>query len=263
MEKIGLIAGSGKLPREFVESARKKGVKVVSVGVEGITDFPTDYSVPLGRVGTLLKVLSREGVKKLVMLGKFEHRLIYRDLLSFDLTAISLLAKARDRRPETLVRTFMDFLEEKGFRFVDPTPFLEDILAGEGLLNRTRPSEEAMEDGLFGFGIAKTLASLDIGQTVVVKKKAVVAVEAMEGTSETIRRAGTLAGKKTRVVKVARKNQDMRIDVPAVGVETLEVMKEAGADALFLESGKVFILEKERFLRLADRYGIGVVGLKG
>jgi len=263
MEKIGLIAGAGKLPLEFIELARKKGRRVVSIGVEGVTDFPTDYRIPLGKVGSLLKILSRERVKKLVMLGKFEHRLIYKDLLFFDLTALSLLAKARDRRPETLVRTFMNFLEGKGFVFIDPIPFLRDMLAGEGVLNSTKPSREAMEDGIFGFSIAKTLASLDVGQTVVVKDKAVVAVEAMEGTTETIRRGGRLAGKRVRVVKVARANQDMRIDVPAVGVDTLEVMKEVKADALFLESGKVLIVERDKFFGLADEYGISVVGIKG
>ncbi|MDQ7082648.1 MAG: LpxI family protein [Aquificota bacterium] len=156
----------------------------------------------------------------------------------------------------------MDLLEEEGFEFIDPKPFLERILADEGTMGRKRPSRDALEDGVFGFLIAKEIAEMDVGQTVVVKDRVVVAVEAMEGTQETIRRGGALAGRGIRVVKVARKSQDFRIDVPTVGMDTLKVLKESGADALFLEAGRVYIVEKEKFIRTADRFGIPVVGLR-
>ena len=258
---IGLIAGRGRLPQIFKESAEKAGREVYSVGVKGITDFQVDELLPLGRVGKLVKLFKKKRVREVVMLGKFEHRLIYSGLLGFDLKALSILRRAKDRRPASLIRAFMEALEEEGFEFIDPTPYLKDLLAEEGVMGRKQPSEEAMEDGIFGFLIAKELAQLDVGQTIVVKDKAVVAVEAMEGTQETIRRGGKIGGKGIRIVKVARKNQDFRIDVPTVGMETLEVMKEVKADALFLESGKVYIVDKERFLRTADRLGIPVVGL--
>jgi DUF1009 family protein len=258
---IGLIAGSGRLPQLFKEEASKKGEEVVVVGVKGITDMPADEYLPVGKVGRLIKFFRKRGVDRVVMLGKFEHRLIYTSLIQFDLKALSVLRKAKDRRPANLIKAFMQVLEEEGMEFIDPRPFLENLLAEEDVMGRRKPSHEAMEDGIFGFLIAKEIAELDVGQTVVVKNKAVVAVEAMEGTQETIVRGGKLGGKKTRVVKVARKSQDFRIDVPTVGPDTLKAMREAGADALFLEAGKVYLLDKEKFLREADRLGISVVGL--
>ncbi len=262
MKKLGLIAGHGELPKEFVEKAKQKGYEVISVGVEGITDFKTDYMVSFGKVGKLLKIFEKESVEGVVMLGKFEHKLIFLEILKMDWTTFNLLRKTKDRKPETLIRTFISFLEDKGFRVIDPKPILNELLAEEGSINSFPPDKEALEDARWGFPIAKELASLDIGQTIVVKNKAVVAVEAMEGTQETIRRAGSLAGRGTVVIKVARKNQDFRIDVPTVGEETLKVMKEAGAKALFLEAGKVYIVRKERFKELANRFKIAVYGLR-
>ncbi len=262
MQKLGLIAGYGELPREFIEKATGKGYEVISVGVEGITDFRTDYIVPFGKVGKLLKIFEKEGVEGVVMLGKFEHKLIFSDILKIDLTTFNLLRKAKDKKPETLIKTFISFLEEKGFRVVDPRPIMSELLAEEGSINNVSLDKKTLEEALWGFPIAKEIASLDVGQTVVIKDKAVVAVEAMEGTQETIKRAGKLAGKGTTVIKVARKNQDFRIDVPTVGEETLKVMKEVGAKALFLEAGKVYVVRKERFKKLADEFKIAVYGLR-
>ncbi len=258
---IGLIAGKGELPKVFVREARKRGEEVFTVGIKGITEMETDESLPIGKVGRLIKLLRKRGVKELVMLGKFEHRLIYSALLFFDPKGISILKRATDRRPASLIKAFMEVMEEEGFRFLDPRPFLEGILAKEGTMGRVKPSPQALEDGHFGFFVARELAELDVGQTIVVKDKAVVAVEAMEGTQETILRGGKLAGKGTRVVKVARKSQDFRIDVPTVGLQTLEAMARIRADALFLEAGKVYVLDKENFLKKADRLSIAVVGL--
>ncbi|NPA42060.1 MAG: LpxI family protein [Aquificae bacterium] len=258
---IGLIAGKGELPKVFREEALKRGEEVITAGIKGITDMEADEIIPLGKVGRLIKVFKKRNVDRIVMLGKFEHRLIYTSLLQLDLKAISILRKSKDRRPASLIKAFMEALEEEGFVFIDPKPYLESILAVEGVMGRRKPSEEAKEDGIFGFLIAKELAEMDIGQTVVVKNKAVVAVEAMEGTQETILRGGKLGGKGVRVVKVARKTQDFRIDVPTVGLQTLEALRQAKADALFLEAGKVYIVQKEKFLRNADRLGISVVGI--
>jgi hypothetical protein len=178
-----------------------------------------------------------------------------------DSLALKILKRAKDRRAQSLIRALMDELEEMGFEFIDPKPYLEELLACKGTLNSLEPSSQAMEDGLFGFPIAKEIAQLDVGQTIVVKEGTVVSVEAMEGTQETIYRAGKLAGKGCRVIKVARKNQDFRIDVPTVGLDTLEALRHIKADALFLEAGKVYIVDKDKFLKLADKYKISVVGL--
>jgi DUF1009 family protein len=259
--KLCLVAGSGSLPTAFVKKAKELGDEVFVVGVKGITSIEANAYLPLGKVGTLVKLLEKHNINKLVLLGKFEHKLLFSHLLTLDSLALKVLKRAKDRRAQSLVRALMDELEEMGFEFIDPKPYLEELLAGKGTLNSVEPSSQAMEDGLFGFPIAKEIAQLDVGQTIVVKEGTVVSVEAMEGTQEAIYRAGKLAGKGCRVIKVARKNQDFRIDVPTVGLDTLEALRHIKADALFLEVGKVYIVDKDKFLKLADRYKISVVGL--
>jgi DUF1009 family protein len=255
------VAGSGSLPTAFVKKAKELGDEVFVVGVKGITSVEANVYLPLGKVGTLVKLLERHHINKIVLLGKFEHKLLFSHLLTLDSLALKILKRAKDRRAQSLIRALMDELEEMGFEFIDPKPYLEELLAGRGTLNSLEPSSQAMEDGLFGFPIAKEIAQLDVGQTIVVKEGTVVSVEAMEGTQETIYRAGKLAGKGCRVIKVARKNQDFRIDVPTVGLDTLEALRHIKADALFLEAGKVYIVDKDKFLKLADKYKISVVGL--
>jgi DUF1009 family protein len=237
------------------------GDEVFVVGVKGITSIEANAYLPLGKVGTLVKLLEKHNINKIVLLGKFEHKLLFSHLLTLDSLALKILKRAKDRRAQSLVKALMDELEEMGFEFIDPKPYLEELLAGKGTLNRLEPSNQAMEDGLFGFPIAKEIAQLDVGQTIVVKEGTVVSVEAMEGTQEAIYRAGKLAGKGCRVIKVARKSQDFRIDVPTVGLDTLEALRHIKADALFLEAGKVYIVDKDKFLKLADKYKISVVGL--
>jgi DUF1009 family protein len=255
------VAGSGSLPVAFVKKAKELGDEVFVVGVKGITSIEANAYLPLGKVGTLVKLLEKHNINKVVLLGKFEHKLLFSHLLTLDSLALKILKRAKDRRAQSLIRALMDELEEMGFEFIDPKPYLEELLAGKGTLNRLEPSSQAMEDGLFGFPIAKEIAHLDVGQTIVVKEGTVVSVEAMEGTQEAIYRAGKLAGKGCRVIKVARKSQDFRIDVPTVGLDTLEALRQIKADAIFLEAGKVYIVDKDKFLKLADRYKISVVGL--
>lgn len=259
--KVCLVAGSGDLPKAFLKKAKEKGLEVFVVGVKGITDIPTDEYIPLGKVGRLVKILEKKGINNMVLLGKFEHSLIFSHLLTLDELALRILQKVKDKKPQTLIKTLIEELESMGFEFPDPRPFLEDLLAPQGCISSFEPSAEAMEDGIWGFPIAKEIASLDIGQTIVVKSKAVVSVEAMEGTQKTIERAGELVGKGCRVIKTARKSQDFRIDVPTVGPQTLEAIRRIKGDALFLEAGKVYILERERMKRLAERYKIAIYGL--
>ncbi|RMH79428.1 MAG: LpxI family protein [Acidobacteria bacterium] len=259
--KVCLIAGSGELPRVFFREALKAGVEVFVIGIRGITDLHVDQYIPLGKVERLVKTLQKEGIKDIVMLGKFEHSLLFSHLLTLDSLAIKILQRARDRKPQTLIKTFIEELASIGFNFPDPRPYLEAILAPAGRMGSVEPSAEAMEDGLWGFPIAKELASLDVGQTLVVKDKAVVSVEAMEGTQKTIERAGELAGKGCRVIKVARRSQDFRIDVPTVGPKTVEAIKKIRGDALFVEAGKIYLIDREKLVKLADKHGIAVYGL--
>jgi hypothetical protein len=259
--KVCLVAGSGELPRVFLKRAKERGEEVYVVGVKSITELEADEYIALGKVGRLVKTLEKKGIKDIVLLGKFEHNLLFSHLLTLDELALRILKKAKDKKPQTLIKTLMEELSSLGFSFPDPKPYLEELLAPKGRMGSVEPSEEAMEDGLWGFPIAKTLAELDVGQTVVVKEKAVVSVEAMEGTQKAIERAGELAGRGCRVIKVARRTQDFRVDVPTVGPKTIEAIRKIKGDALFVEAGKVYVLEREKTSRLADRYGIALYGL--
>ncbi|MCX8076201.1 MAG: UDP-2,3-diacylglucosamine diphosphatase LpxI [Aquificaceae bacterium] len=259
--KLCLVAGSGELPKVFFKKAKDMGLEVFVAGVKGITDIPADEYFPLGKLERLVKNLQSRNIKNIVLLGKFEHSLIFSHLLTLDELALKVLHKAKDKKPHTIVKTLIEELESIGFQFPDPRPYLQELLAPAGKLTSFEPSEEAMEDGLWGFSIAKEIASLDIGQTIVVKGKAVVSVEAMEGTQKAIERAGELAGRGCRVIKTARKTQDYRIDVPTVGPKTVEAIRKIRGDALFVEAGKVYILEKEKTVKLAERYGIAIYGL--
>lgn len=256
MSKVCLIAGAGDLPSAFIKGAKESGLEVFTVGVKGITNIKTDETLLLGNVKKLVSILEKKGIKDIVMLGKFEHKLIFTHLFSFDDLALSIIKKAKDKRPQTLVKSFMEEVESLGFSFIDPSPYLKSLLVKPGKIGSIELSEDIMEDALFGYPIAVEIASMDIGQTIVVKDRAVVSVEAMEGTQEAIKRAGQIAGNGCVVIKVARKNQDFRIDVPTVGLETLTIIKKIKGRALFIEANRVYVLEKEKMKKFADANSI-------
>jgi len=258
---IGLIAGSGSLPGIFKKEAERRGEKVFAVGIEGITNINTEEKLAFGRLSELISLFKERGIRKIVMLGKFEHKLIYSNLANVDDGARSIIAESSTRKPADIIRSFMAYMERLGFRFINPKPFLSSILSKKGPMNGISPGEKAMADAIFGFPIAKAMANFDVGQTIVLKDKAVVAVEAMEGTQKTIERGGKIAGSGCRVLKVGRDNQDFRIDVPTVGVDTIKAMISVGADVLFLEAGNVYMVEKEKMLDLAEKHGISVYGI--
>jgi len=168
--------------------------------------------------------------------------------------------RLKARNTDALIAGVADVLRDKGITLIDSTALLAPLLAREGVLGRVQPGDEALADLEFGRGVADRLASLDIGQTVAVKSKAVVAVEAMEGTDAVIARAGQLAGAGVRIVKVAKPNQDMRFDVPVVGVSTVQAMKAAGADAISIDAGKTLMIDGDAVIAAADAAGIAVVG---
>ncbi len=265
--KVGLIAGAGSLPIEFLKSAKKKGVKVVIFGIKGITDpsletFGKVVWVDFGKLQQLIDKLKEENVKDLVMLGKIEHRVLIENISDFDQRALQFLSKLRDKRAVPILKGIIDELEGEGFKFIDPLPFLERILVQEGILTSKEPDDKQKKDAEFGIKIAKAVADLDIGQTVVVKDQIVIAVEAIEGTDKCILRGGELGGEGTVVCKVARKNQDMRYDVPVIGIQTLKSMMKAKAKVLAVEAGKTYLIDKENFIKFADENGIVVIGIK-
>ncbi len=271
MNKIGLIAGSGQLPLIFAKSAKEKGKDLTVFGIntffglKSITDKKIEKYAPVrwisfGKAQTLINLMKEEGIKDVVMLGKIEHILLITSFFQLDERAKKFFSSLKDKRAKTILEGVIKELEKEGFNFIDPSPYLSSILVSEGLIGSLKPDEKMLKDAEFGLKIAKEIADLDIGQTVVVKDGNVVAVEGIEGTDRCIKRAGKLAGKGIIVCKAARKNQDMRYDVPVIGPNTLKSMKKAGAKMLAVEAGKTYIVEKERFKELADSYGIVVQG---
>jgi len=263
--KIGLIAGAGELPVEFAKTALEKGHQVFTVAIKNITDKKIQkYSdtrwLHFGEAQKLIDSFKEKNIENLIMLGKIEHYSLIFSIHKLDKRAKEFFSKLKDRKAKTILEGVIKELEQEGFKFIDPTPYLENLLVPEGLINNVQSTEKYIEDARFGLKIAKEIAQLDIGQTVVVKDKIVVAVEGLEGTDKCIIRAGKLAGENTIVCKVARKKQDMRYDVPVIGVKTLESMKKAKAKLLAVEAGKTYLLEKENFIKKADKFGISVIG---
>ncbi|PYR79517.1 MAG: DUF1009 domain-containing protein [Acidobacteria bacterium] len=269
MARIGIIAGNGTFPFLALQGARNIGHDVTVVAVkeeafpelEGAArDAGADlHWVSLGHLGKCIKLLKAAGVSQAVMAGQVKHAKIFSGIIP-DLTFLSVLTKLKARNTDALISAVADVLRGEGIELLDSTAFLAPLLARAGTLTRRAPSAVEAEDFRFGYRMADAVAGLDIGQTVVVKDGAVVAVEAMEGTDEVVRRAGQIAGPGTRVVKVAKPNQDMRFDVPVVGVATIEAMRAAGATALSIDADRTLLVDGERFVRAADEAGLAVVG---
>jgi hypothetical protein len=267
--RLGLIAGNGRFPFLVLDAARGAGHDVTVVGLKDET-FPelaelaarppaaAFHWISLGQLGKLISLLKDAGVSQAVMAGQVKHTKLFADIVP-DLTLTGVLMRLKARNTDALIAGVADVLRDKGIELLDSTAFLAPLLAREGVLTRRAPTEEQQRDLAFGYGIADAIAGLDIGQTIAVKSAAVVAVEAMEGTDAVIARAGQLAGG-VRIVKVAKPNQDMRFDVPVVGVSTIEAMKGAGADVLSVDAGKTLMIDGDAIVRAADDAGIVIVG---
>ena len=269
MSRIGLIAGNGRFPFLALQGARSLGhdVTVVAVKEEAFPELEGAaraagadlHWVSLGHLGKCIKILKEAGAGQAIMAGQVKHAKIFSGIIP-DLTLLSVLTKLRARNTDALISAVADVLRGEGIELLNSTAFLQPLLARAGVLSRRAPASDEIEDFAFGYRMADAIAALDIGQTIVVKDRAVVAVEAMEGTDAVVRRAGEIAGSGTRVVKVAKPNQDMRFDVPVVGVATIEVMKAAGATAITIDAGKTLLVDGSRFIDAADAAGIAVVG---
>lgn len=266
---LGLVAGMGELPRVIASEAKKKGYRVLVIALQppaddSIEPYGDDFhKVKIGQLGTLITLLKRSHAADVVMAGKVPKTLLYknkRDLIP-DIRAAKLLLSLKDRSDDTIMNALVKELEKEGIKLHNTTEFTKDLLAPEGTLTRTKPSKDGTEDIKFGYKIAKEIGRLDIGQTVVIKEKAVMAIEAIEGTDEAIKRGGHFAEEGAVVVKVSKPGQDMRFDVPVVGLETLHAMKKAKAAALAVEAGKTIIIDIENFIKEADKAKIAVVGI--
>jgi hypothetical protein len=266
-EPLGLIAGNGKFPL-LVASCykKKKGARIEAVGFRGETspelaDLVDNLLwVGVGQLGKVIRFFKDAGVSNAVMAGQIRPTRMFQKL-KFDVRGLKVLSRLDNRKADSIFSSVAEEMSKDGIRLLDSTFFLKDFMAKEGALTRRQPTERELEDANFGAGIAREMGRLDIGQTVVVKDKAIVAVEALEGTDETIRRGGRLAGEGTVVVKMAKPSQDMRFDVPVVGMETVRRMAEAKASLLAVEADKTLIIDEEETLELAEGLGICVVGL--
>jgi UDP-2,3-diacylglucosamine hydrolase len=263
---LGLIAGNGRFPFLVAAAARKAGRRVVAVAIreEAFPELAPEVDViewvSLGQLGKAIDTLKTHGVSEAVMAGQVKHKQIFSNIVP-DLKLMGVLARLAVKSTDSLIGGVADALLRDGIRLLPSTELLGEHMASPGAMTRRKPGRDERADVDYGRGVARALAGLDIGQTVVVKDRAAVAVEAMEGTDEVIRRAGRIAGPGTVVVKVAKPRQDMRFDVPVVGPDTLAVMQEAGARLLALEAGRTLMLDRPAFLAAADQAGLVVWGM--
>jgi hypothetical protein len=268
--RLGLIAGNGAFPFLVLDAARRlgHGVTIIAVEHEASPDLASAAArepraefhwVPLGHLGHAIELMRACGVTRAVMAGQVKHTSIFSGAMP-DRLLLSVLLKLRSKNTDAIISAVADVLRDHGIELIDSTAYLTPLLARAGVLTARQPTAEEQDDFAFGYRMADRIAGLDIGQTIAVKSAAVVAVEAMEGTDAVIARAGTLAGPGVRIVKVAKPDQDMRFDVPVVGLATIEAMRAAGATALSVDAGRALLLDGDDAIRAADAAGICIVG---
>lgn len=266
--RYGLIAGNGRFPFLVLEAARSQGIEMVVAAIKEETSpdierlASTVHWLSLGQLGKLIKTFKAEGVTKAIMAGQVKHKQIFSGILP-DLKMMQVLASLATRNTDSLIGAVARVLEDEGIHLVDSTAFLEPLLPQAGVLTKRVPTVEEQKDLDYGYRLARELGRLDVGQTVVIADGACVAVEAMEGTDAVIERAASLVnGRALRVVKLAKPNQDLRFDVPVIGLPTVAGMKRAGVTAMAIEARKTLMIDREELLREADAAGIAIVAVE-
>ncbi len=264
IKEVGLIAGSGQFPLLFAHAARQASVRVLAVGFDGETD-PTlskyvdeFHMLKLGQLNRLVRTFRSAGITHAAMAGAINKTRMYTKIRP-DWRAIRFIGKLRNRKDDSLLRALADELESEGILIQPSTIFLPELLAPEGILTRRKPNRREQVDIGFGWNLAKAIGRLDIGQCVVVKNRAVLAVEGIDGTDATIMRGGRLCREGAVIIKVSKPMQDLRFDVPAAGSDTIEVMKRVNARVLVLEAGRTLLFDRERTIDAADSAGISIV----
>ena len=278
-QKIGLVAGWGEFPVTVAKALKSLGHEVYCIAVKDHADpvlqeICDGYQMfGIGSMGKQVRYFRRNGVTSATMAGKFFKTILFnrkRDLLKHlpDLTCLKhfypvMISKSKDRRDDTLLGVVVDLYAAGGVTFAPATDFAPELLVKEGTLTKTPPTKNQMKDIEFGWTMAKEMGRLDIGQTVVVRDQAVMAIEAIEGTDACIARAGQLCNGGFTVVKVAKPNQDMRFDVPTIGVGTIETIKQAGGKVLAIEADKTIILDQAATIELAEKLGVSIFAING
>ena len=277
--KLGLIAGNGRFPFLLLDAARAEGLSVVVAAIKEETDAEIDqraaadpkitvHWLSLGELSRLIETFQKEDVQKAVMAGQVKHKQIFSSIRP-DWRLAKLLMNLRTRNTDMLLGAVAEVLGDEGIELISSTSFLEPLLAQEGVLTTRPPDEDELKNIEYGLTVARAVAGFDIGQTVVVAAQACVAVEAMEGTDATVERAGQLMNsligdastleRRLTIVKVAKPNQDMRFDVPVIGLATIETMIRAGASCLSVEAGRTLLFDRESVLERASQAGIAIV----
>lgn len=262
--KYGLIAGNGRFPFLVLEGARKAGASISVAALREETDPEIEQVAErvewlgIGQLGKMIRFFKSEGVERAIMAGQVKHVQIFSGAIP-DARMLKMLLKLPRRNTDTLIGAVADELLSEGIELIDSTYFLKDYLPEPGIVTKRKPDSREQGDIEYGLEIAREIARLDLGQTIVIRAKACVAIEAMEGTNETILRAGKLAKGRLTVVKIAKPSQDMRFDVPVVGLATIQAMLEAGATCLSITAGKTLLFDRDEMIRLADKNKISIV----
>jgi len=262
---FGLIAGNGQFPFLTIEGARSAGARLSIVAIKEETDkkidecgFPVRW-VGIGQLGKMISFFREQQVEKALMCGQVKHVQLFSGALP-DMRMVKMLWHLPRRNTDALIGGIADEMAREGIELIDSTYFIQDNLAQKGVLTKRSPSDQELENVKYGLNVAHEIARLDLGQTIVVRGQAVVAIEAMEGTDATIHRAGELAKGKLTVIKVAKPDQDMRFDVPVVGLPTIRTMIDAGATCLSLTAGRTLIFDRAETVALADKNKIAIIG---
>ena len=270
MAKVGLIAGIGNLPVEFMRAAQHEGyeVVVISVVTDGAPELEAEadayYQISVFKSDTVIKTFLKEGVTDVTMLGKVTKEHLYKKITTIpDMRTIKLLNRLRNRKDDTIMLAIVEELEKEGLSVADQTKYMRSLMPSVGVMTNRQPTEVEQLDITFGFTLAKQMGALDIGQTVVVKEQAAMAIEAIEGTDECIKRGGALGREGAVVVKTAKPNQDVRFDVPAVGMKTLESMITGNCKVLAMEAKRTIFVEQEAVLQKANELGIVICAVEG
>lgn len=266
MKKIGIIVGNGKLPLYFLREAQKQNIEVFPLGLfdtvdQEIKNYKNYKCFNIGEVGNIVKYFLLNGIKEVVMLGKVEKDIIFKEM-KLDRFGEGLLKKLPDRKDETLLFGVISFFRLNGIKILPQNHLLKDLMFENRCYTSITPSLEDKKTIEIGIEGAKALSEIDAGQTVVCKDSSIVALEGIEGTDKTIKRGGELAGQGTIIVKMSRPQQDMRVDIPAVGIGTVRKAVEIGAKGIVGEAGKMLFLDRDEAIKLAEENSMFIVGIK-
>lgn len=267
MEKIGLIAGNRKFPMIFSQSAKRQGLFIVAVAIKGDTNRGLKeyadkiYWLKLGDFKQMFEVFKKEGITRIAMAGQISPSRLFSKEVYRNQELRSILDSIKDKKADTIFGAVADKIKDAGFELIDSTIYLKEFLPKKGNLTKRVPDIKEWESIYFGFDLARQIAGLDIGQTVAVKDKAIIAVEALEGTDNLIRRAGRLSRGCFILVKVSKPKQDMRFDIPVVGLNTIKNLIRAKASCLAIEADKTLFIDKDPSVLLANKKGLAIVSV--